>query len=109
MPRVCEQVAVLSTPLWGVLAICLGVILILAHFATKKDKASTGDAFTLGTSSLGIVAGVQLVLVSVATLGCESSAGPFGADDLGFIAISAAILALVSYKAITETFHKPGR
>jgi hypothetical protein len=106
---VCERVTTLSyTPMWGVIAVLIGLILILAHFAIRQG-ASTGDAFTLGTSSLGAVAGLQLIAVSLATLGCKKPAGPFGADDLGFIAISAGILTLVSYRAIAAAFRNPGQ
>lgn len=107
MPILCEKTATIGGPLWGVVAVCLGLALIVLHYAKKKNQSSTGDAFTLGTSSLGAVAGVQLVVISLATLGCQKPAGPFGADDLGFIAISAGILALVSCKAISTVFRKP--
>jgi hypothetical protein len=106
LPGLCNQLAIFDSPLWAVVAACLGLVLIGIHFTTRRSDSSTEAAFNLGLSSLGAVAGVQLAIISLTTLGCQKPAGPFQVNDLGFIAISAGIMTLVSCQGIAKVFRK---
>lgn len=108
----------MATPLWIVGGVAIACFLILTHWATRRNT-NAGDAFILGTSGLGIATGIKLLIVSVTLLIAKGIAvlrgfspesvpsGPFGDDDLGFIAVAGFILIFVSIReGIGPVFKK---
>ena len=88
----------------------LAVFLIILHLILARRRlrrrSTATDAFTLGSSSLGLAAGVKLLVISLAKLLSTGIMDIFGEDDLGFIAIAGAVLAIVSYDAIIDAFTR---
>ena len=90
---------------WTILSIFGAVLLNLVYFR-RGYEIDTNVAFTLGLEGYLYVSGFRLFIVSIVVLARERSAGPFGPEELGLIALSGFVLMLASYKGAYEIFRK---
>lgn len=94
-----------SGPWWTILSLG-GAILLNGIYFRRGHEIDTNVAFNLGLAGYGYVTGFRLLIISIVVLARTGSAGPFGQEELGMIALSGFVLMLVAYKGASEIFRE---